>query len=79
MDLVYTIDNNIISSIMFSKAKIISDTTELDTLVIASFCIERECQNKRYGRKLIAEDLNRAKELGYKVALYYGYSYILYI
>lgn len=73
LSLVIEVNQLLIGSIHYTKAKLISESgQEKDILTFGPFCILPEYQRKGYGKKLMEESFDRAIQLGYDVIVIFG-------
>lgn len=73
LDLVAELDGQIIGNIIYTKAKLTDDRgKEKEILTFGPVCIRPEFQRKGYGKQLLSDSFERAKELGYDVIVIFG-------
>ncbi len=66
LDYVACHNGRVIGNIMFSKARVVdSRNTQFEVLYLGPVCVLPEYQGQGIGKLLIAETINRARELGY--------------
>lgn len=66
LDYVACHNGRVIGNIMFSKARVVdSRNTQFEVLYLGPVCVLPEYQGQGIGNLLIAETINRARELGY--------------
>jgi len=74
LSLVATINDKIVSHILFSKIKIINENeNEFESLALAPMAVDPKFQRKGIGGELIRNGLNRAKVLEYKSVIVLGH------
>ena len=72
LSLIAEIDDKIVGHILFSKIKIVGDST-YDSLALAPMAVIPKYQKKGIGSKLVAKGLEKAKELGFKSIIVLGH------
>ncbi|MDB1748251.1 N-acetyltransferase [Enterococcus avium] len=73
---VIELDENIIGSIFYSKAKIVdADNNEYPVISFGPVSIAPEYHRQGYGRMLIEHSINEAKRLGYEAIVLGGFPY----
>ena len=72
LSLVAEVNNEIVGHILFSKIKIIGNTTT-DSLALAPMAVLPEYQKQGIGGKLIKKGLEAAKELGFNSVIVLGH------
>ncbi len=73
LDFVVEIDDEIIGSIMYTKAKLVDEKgNQKDILTFGPLCIDPQYQRLGYGKQLIEHSFIKAKELGYDVVATFG-------
>ena len=73
LDLVIEVDNQIIGSIMYTKAKLVDESgEEKEILTFGPVCIIPEYQRLGYGKMLIKHSFEQAVSLGYDVIVIFG-------
>ncbi|XFA99644.1 GNAT family N-acetyltransferase [Candidatus Izemoplasma sp. B36] len=65
-------DNEIVSYLSFSKAKLVNENNEVDILTICPLATKPSSQKKGYGFTLLNYGIEKAKELGHKMVIIYG-------
>lgn len=73
LSLVAEIDNEIIGSLLLTKAKIINETAEYETLALAPVSIIPQFQDKGIGSTLISIALEKATNLGFSSVIILGH------
>lgn len=73
LDFVVEIDDEIIGSIMYTKAKLVDEKgNQKDILTFGPLCIDPQYQRLGYGKQLIEYSFIKAKELSYDVVVIFG-------
>lgn len=73
LDFVLEDDNEILGSIMYTKARLVDEAgVEKKILTFGPLCISPEHQRKGYGKRLISHSFAKAIELGYDVVVIFG-------
>ena len=73
LDLVIEVDDQIIGSIMYTKAKLVDESgVEKEILTFGPVCIMPEYQRMGYGKMLIEHSFKLAVALGYDVIVIFG-------
>jgi Predicted acetyltransferase len=73
LDFVIEVDDKIIGSIMYTKAKLVDESgEERSILTFAPVCIMPEYQRKGYGKMLLEHSFHQALALGYDVIVIFG-------
>lgn len=76
LSFVIEVDGEIVGSIFYSKAKIISNDKEVNEVIaFGPVNIHPKYHRKGLGKKLITHSISKAKELGYKAIFTLGYNY----
>ena len=72
LSLVAEVDGKAVGAILYSKAKIETDSGNIDVLTFGPLCVDPDCQKKGIGRKLLSESMSLAAERGYKAIFICG-------
>lgn len=73
LDLVIEVDDQIIGSILYTKAKLVDEAgAEKDILTFGPVCVLPEYQREGYGKQLIETSFEKAIALGYDVVVIFG-------
>ncbi len=73
LDLVLEKDDEIISSVIYTKSFVELDNGEsIETLTFGPFSTKNEYQNLGYGKALLDYSIEKSKELGYKAIIIFG-------
>lgn len=73
LDLIIEADHQIIGNIMYTKAKLVDESSnEKEILTFGPVCIRPEYQRKGYGKRLIEASFEKAAALGYDVIVIFG-------
>lgn len=72
LSLVSELDNKIVGHILFTSAKIISDNSVVDTLVLAPLVVDSRFQKQGIGKKLVNFGLKKALDMGFNSVMVLG-------
>ena len=72
ISLAATVDDKVIGAILYSKAKIKTDSAIIDVLTFGPLCVDPDYQNIGVGKKLLLESMSLAAEKGYKAIFICG-------
>ena len=75
LSLVAELDNQIVAYILFTKIKIVNDSTSYESLGLAPMAVLEDYQKQGIGGALIQEGLERAKELGFTSVIVLGHEH----
>lgn len=75
LSLVAELDNQIVGYILFTKIKIVNDSTSYESLGLAPMAVLEDYQKQGIGGALIQEGLERAKELGFTSVIVLGHEH----